>query len=43
MVLETDAVDKVKVGIDDFLWGVVGKDTDEERNDALDDECVALG
>ena len=42
MVLQTYAFDEIEVGVKDFLGGVVAYDLNEESDDALYDEGVAV-
>ena len=43
MLLQTDLLDEIQVGIKDLLWGMVAEHTDEQGHDALHDQRVALG
>ena len=43
MFFETDLVDVGEGGIGDFLWGAVGKHADQQVDDALGDDGVAVG
>ena len=43
MVVQPDGVDKVEVGIEYLLRGAVAEHTHQHRDDALDDNGVAVG
>ena len=42
VLAQADTVDEVEVGIQNLLRRVVGQDSDQQSNDALDNECIAL-
>ena len=43
MLAQSYPVDEVEVGVEDLLGCVPADDADEQRDDALHDECVAVG
>ena len=43
MFLKTYVLHEMQVGGEDFLWCVVGEDTDEERDESFHDKCIAFG
>lgn len=43
MLAQTDLLDEVEVGVEDLLGRVAAEDADEQRDDALGDERVAIG
>lgn len=42
VLLETDSLNEIEVGIDDFLRRVAGEDLDQQGDNAFDDDSVAL-
>ena len=43
MFAESDALNEIEVGIQNFLWSMTAENTDEQRNDTFHDKCIALG
>ena len=43
VIAKANTLDEIEVGIENFLWRMVAENADEEGDDALDDQGVALG
>ena len=43
MIFQTDGVDEMEIGFDDFLRCMSANDPYEQGDDALGDECIAVG